>query len=232
MSTRGIVVSVAIGVVGGAAVFTLMRTPETSVDANSTGAADSETEARTQPTVPTVEDSQTAEPAEDSVAAEPQSDSVEAAAIEQQFVLSTEQQERLSSLIADLERGRPVPLPDPTVQMIRQFVMEDVDEEWSAPTESQIFGGISAVSGLAAVNIEVECRSTLCRIEILHPQDAADDDVLTGATIIEVIQRSGLEPRWLSAYPDDYGNPVSRAYVKKGDVDTTQTVLEAVTASL
>lgn len=124
----------------------------------------------------------------------------------------------LSQMIRDIERGRPIPLDSKTKQMLRGFLAEPIDPIWSVATENQILDAISAVPGISAVNIDVECRTNTCRIYVAHPPSESDSADRTGKTIIEVVQASDLDLLWLSAMPDEYGNVVSRAFVSGSEV--------------
>ena len=45
------------------------------------------------------------------------------------------------------------------------FVAEPVDPLWSRSREAEILGQIAQISGLRLINIEVECRTSMCRLQ-------------------------------------------------------------------
>jgi len=51
----------------------------------------------------------------------------------------------------------------------RDFANESRDPEWSAGMEGRILAEISQLSGLAAYLIEVDCRTTRCRLQLILP---------------------------------------------------------------
>jgi hypothetical protein len=138
--------------------------------------------------------------------------------------LSTDEEAIVSALIADMVGVRTTPIQPRFVEMVRQFVLEGVDLDWSIPTENQIFNTIAVVPDIAAANIQVECRTTLCRLRIVHPPSDPTGPVMTGATIIEIMERSSLTALWFGATQDEFGNPISHAYLKKGERDTAQSI--------
>ena len=45
------------------------------------------------------------------------------------------------------------------------FVAEPVDPLWSRSREAEILGQMAQISGLRLINIEVECRTSMCRLQ-------------------------------------------------------------------
>jgi hypothetical protein len=45
------------------------------------------------------------------------------------------------------------------------FVAEPLDPLWSRSREAEILGQIAQISGLRLINIEVECRTSMCRLQ-------------------------------------------------------------------
>jgi len=45
------------------------------------------------------------------------------------------------------------------------FVAEPLDPLWSRSREAEILGQMAQISGLRLINIEVECRTSMCRVQ-------------------------------------------------------------------
>jgi hypothetical protein len=45
------------------------------------------------------------------------------------------------------------------------FVAEPLDPLWSRSREAEILGQIAQISGLRLINVEVECRTSMCRLQ-------------------------------------------------------------------
>jgi hypothetical protein len=91
----------------------------------------------------------------------------------------------------------------------KNFAAERKDPLWSAETESRILDQLSQVPGLAAIDIEVDCRATQCRIEIALPNEVPSLEQLVVATpdhglILSVADRLGMETGLL--LHNEYGN--------------------------
>ena len=63
------------------------------------------------------------------------------------------------------ERGLGGPVSSLFQQRENAFVAEPVDPLWSRSREAEILGQIAQISGLRLINIEVECRTSMCRVQ-------------------------------------------------------------------
>ena len=63
------------------------------------------------------------------------------------------------------ERGLGGPVSSLFQQRENAFVAEPLDPLWSRSREAEILGQIAQISGLRLINIEVECRTSMCRLQ-------------------------------------------------------------------
>lgn len=95
---------------------------------------------------------------------------------------------------------------------VSAFVAQSRDPSWSDATEARIFREISQASGLGADEIQVDCRSTMCRVQLTHrrlsqgaPYEGFDD----------LVDTFGLKMLWLWSPTDDDGIPMDLAYLQR-----------------
>jgi hypothetical protein len=75
------------------------------------------------------------------------------------------------------------------------FAAEPIDSTWAAATEAEVLGKFAQMPGLRLIDLQVECRSTMCRIELTQPNDGALDGSPLSFNILR--DSLGLEPRWM-----------------------------------
>lgn len=63
------------------------------------------------------------------------------------------------------DRGLDGPVSSLFQQKEHAFVAEPLDPLWSRSREAEILGQIAQISGLRLINIEVECRTSMCRLQ-------------------------------------------------------------------
>jgi hypothetical protein len=63
------------------------------------------------------------------------------------------------------ERGLDGPVSSLFQQKENAFVAEPLDPLWSRSREAEVLGQIAQISGLRLINIEVECRTSMCRLQ-------------------------------------------------------------------
>jgi hypothetical protein len=63
------------------------------------------------------------------------------------------------------ERGLGGPVSSLFQQKENAFVAEPLDPLWSRSREAEILGQMAQISGLRLINIEVECRTSICRLQ-------------------------------------------------------------------
>jgi hypothetical protein len=115
-------------------------------------------------------------------------------------------------------QGVPQPPPLPATQtapmlgrdnlLTLKFLGEGRDASWSAATESQILTELSQLVGLSLISIEVECRTTLCRVQPTFPTTNPHGP----PRILGIAKKLGLEPHPITAVADKGGSVVFLAY--------------------
>jgi len=76
-----------------------------------------------------------------------------------------EEKQRWEALRSSLKPQSPVQLAE---RRALQYESEPVDRAWASRTEAQILEKISQ-TGIKALDLRVECRTTVCRLEVLEP---------------------------------------------------------------
>jgi hypothetical protein len=116
--------------------------------------------------------------------------------------------------IAGMEEVKKLPLrPIPEfAQTLRQFAVESDDPNWSAAMETRIFSEISQATGLSAGDIQVDCRTTMCRVLLTKPASTPNARY---PGFNDLVDSFGLDTVWLLALPDENGTPVNFAYVRR-----------------
>ena len=61
------------------------------------------------------------------------------------------------------------PLAASLAEHERQFAGETVDRDWAPRVEAQILSGFAQQTGLKLTSLQVECRATLCRVQMTQP---------------------------------------------------------------
>jgi hypothetical protein len=102
------------------------------------------------------------------------------------------------------------PIPE-LLETERQFAAESVDPLWSQRMEGHILGEISQLTGLELVGLQVECKTTLCRLQLVEPDLAKASSPYK--SFPELVATFGLETRWVMSVVDRYGTPTSLAYL-------------------
>jgi hypothetical protein len=116
-----------------------------------------------------------------------------------------------------------VQLPPPLLDAERTFAAEPIDPRWASTAEARILGEIATLPGRSMLALQVECRSTLCRLQVVEPDKPLLDTrgpstgipadvVALGNSIRELVSRSGLESRGAMSVPDPSGTRVLVAY--------------------
>jgi hypothetical protein len=158
---------------------------------------------------------------------EPAEDQGEATAGEQQQLGAVEERirsftipvERALAGMEDLDLRVSIPPIPEFKETLRQFAAESDDPNWSVTTETRIFSEISQATGLGAGDIQVDCRTTMCRVLLTNPSSSPNPRY---RSFNELIDSFGLKTVWLLAIPDENGTPVSFAYIQRGEGATTQ----------
>jgi hypothetical protein len=122
-----------------------------------------------------------------------------------------------STLSSAAKPQRPVLLPRiPNDPLTLAFAAEGTDPSWSDLTEGQILGELSRLAGLSLITIDVECRTTLCRVQSVYPTA----DPRARQRVLGVAATLGLEPRPVVAVSNKSGNVVFLAYFARSTTST------------
>lgn len=107
------------------------------------------------------------------------------------------------------ERQRDV--PPQLAEGEREFAAEPVDAAWAPGAEADLLAKFAQMPGLKLIDLQVECRSTMCRLQMTQPsgQRAAEG----GRQPFNLLRDSiGLVPRWMNVVGDASGSMKSVAY--------------------
>lgn len=76
-----------------------------------------------------------------------------------------------------------------------QFAAEPVDSTWASAAEADVLATFAQMPGLKLIDLDVECRSTMCRVDLTQPNAGALDGRPLSFSILR--DSLGLEPRWM-----------------------------------
>ena len=114
----------------------------------------------------------------------------------------------MANLLANRERE----LPPGMVAGEREFAAEPVDATWAPGAEADLLATFAQMPGLQLFDLQVECRSTMCRLQLTQPSGSQAVD--GGPRPFNILLDSvGLEPRWMMAIQDRTGPMRSVAYL-------------------
>lgn len=116
----------------------------------------------------------------------------------------------------DLELLPPIPEFEDTV---RRFAIESDDTTWSEATEARILNQVSSATGLSLSDVQVDCRTSMCRVQFTDPRSTRGARY---SSFNELVETFGLESLWLWAGPDAYGTPITLSYLRRNELNGTQ----------
>jgi hypothetical protein len=125
------------------------------------------------------------------------------------------------------------PMPE-LLEAERAFAAERADSLWADATEGYILGEIARTTGLQLVTLQVECRTSMCRLHLVERQSQdAEPRILfpsvRGAParnaqlgpFVNLVAGLDLDPRWVASVVDGNGTPTSLAYLaRRGSAGT------------
>ena len=106
-------------------------------------------------------------------------------------------------------------LIDPGMAGIEQaFAAEPVDPLWASGMEGNILGHIAQAKGLQLVTMQVECRTSMCRVQLVEPPSKSPDM----AAFRDLVRGFGLDV-WRMQYVGNQGGAATTvAYLaRSGD---------------
>jgi len=117
-----------------------------------------------------------------------------------------------STPMADLMAARNADTPAELAENEKEFFAEPIDTTWASGAEAALLARIAETPGLQLTELQVQCRSTMCRLQLTRPSGARG--VQGGGPTLSISADSvGLEPRWLMAVRDATGSVRSIAYL-------------------
>ena len=116
-----------------------------------------------------------------------------------------------STPLANLLTDRQAELPPGLVEGEREFAAEPVDAAWAPGAEADLFAEFAQIPRLALIDLQVECRSTTCRVQLTQPRGATAADGVRPFNIL--LDSVGLKPRWMNMIGDPSGGMKSVAYL-------------------
>ena len=90
-----------------------------------------------------------------------------------------------------------------------EWAAEPVDPEWASPARTDILSRFAERPGLAFIALQVECRTTMCRVEMTQPSSASNDPP------IRLLNTLGMQPRVIMAAADRPGMRGSVAFLMR-----------------
>jgi len=117
-------------------------------------------------------------------------------------------------------------IPPALTQGELEFAAEPVDSAWAPGAEANLLAKFAQMPGLKLIDLQVECRSTMCRLQLTQPREAAADTKppLSGVIFpstgranpasFNLLRDSvDLEARWMMVIGDGTGPMRSVAYL-------------------
>jgi hypothetical protein len=130
----------------------------------------------------------------------------------------------ISQALEDLK----MPTMPELVEAERAFAAERVDPGWASAMEGQILGEIARTNGLQPVTLQVECRTSMCRLHFVERQSQTEPRIVfpsvgSGrsssdaqiASFTDLVSRLELDPRWVALVVDGTRTPSSLAYLSR-----------------
>ena len=110
----------------------------------------------------------------------------------------------MADLMAGRGPGRPMPA---LIEGERAFASEPVDRTWAPAAEAGIYAKLAEIPGLKLIDLQVECRSTMCRIQMTEPSGGS------APPFKDLLGPAGLEPAWMATIKERTGPVRSAAYL-------------------
>jgi hypothetical protein len=118
-------------------------------------------------------------------------------------------------------------LPAQFLEVDRAFAAEPIDLPWARSMETRILGSLAEIASLQLVTVQVECRSSTCRLQFAErePQDADQPasspsraSASTAAQHAEqVVNKLELKVSMALSVPDQHGTRTWLLYVVRGN---------------
>jgi hypothetical protein len=113
--------------------------------------------------------------------------------------------------MADLMVNRDSDVPAGLAASEREFSAEPVDAAWAPGAEADLLATIAQIPNLKLIAMRVECRSTMCRLELTQPSEDRIDGAPRPFNLL--LDSVGYEPRWMMVLGDRSRSIRSVAYL-------------------
>jgi hypothetical protein len=110
----------------------------------------------------------------------------------------------MTELILDAQREPPPPL----AANERVFETEGIDAEWAPVAEAQILDAFAQQTGLRLLDLRVECRTTMCRVQMTQPRGSQE-----GVQPAPFLSKLGYQIRFIVALDNQAGGRGAIAYL-------------------
>lgn len=118
----------------------------------------------------------------------------------------------------------PEQMPRSVEEGERAFSAESVDAAWARGAEANVLGRFSRVKGLALNALQVECRSTMCKLQVAAPKSSSGG----GPDLFDFFNNSlGVQPRWVQIVVDNAGMMQWVAYVGRERIPNATDAISA-----
>jgi hypothetical protein len=99
----------------------------------------------------------------------------------------------MSAALADHDAPpeRRMPILPEVLDADRAFAAESVDPVWSTATEAGVLGRIAQIPGASYVSLNVECRTTLCLLQLIASSTPAPGSGI--AEVAKLVESEGLK---------------------------------------
>ena len=94
-------------------------------------------------------------------------------------------------------------VPPQLVDGERAFAAEPIDGAWAPGAEAKLLSTFAEIPGLELIDLQVQCRSTMCRVQLTQPPAAGGGQLPFNILSDEV----GMKPRWMMAIVDGPPGP-------------------------
>jgi hypothetical protein len=116
-------------------------------------------------------------------------------------------------------------MPRNSTEGERVFAAESVDATWAPGAEANILGRVSRVNGLALNAVQVECRSTMCKLHVAAPKSSSGG---REPDLFDFFNNSlGIQPRWIQIVAGDSGMIQWVAYVGREKIPNATDAISA-----
>jgi hypothetical protein len=100
----------------------------------------------------------------------------------------------------------------------KDFLIEPLDPLWSRRREAEILGQLAQIGALGLLAVEVECRTSVCRLQLTHSTVFAESERrgVPGPLYTELFAKLGYEDRIPTGFArDNAGTVTSLTYLPR-----------------